>query len=137
MSEDYRFNQSTGEFESRTSSKRGNNGKGGQAYYFERRLKDNLRIAVNKVTQTKIYSLSNALFVFSKKFTITRTVGGFLNSQGLFGKLLSIVFVPVSLTLDITVSTLGLSIGSILLLLIFTVLVFIIIYYIIYSIVKK
>lgn len=101
--------------------------------YIERVLSDTLRISIHRVTNSGIYKFAEQSFSFSRKFTITKTVGTSLMAQGAFGIILMILLIPLALVLDITILIGGITLGSILFLLIFLAFIIVLIFLIVKS----
>lgn len=101
--------------------------------YIERVLSNTLRISIHRITNSGIYKFAQQSFSFSRKFTITKTVGTSLMAQGTFGVILMILLIPLALLFDVTILIGGICLGSILFLLIFMVFVFVFLFLIVKS----
>ena len=83
--------------------------------YHVRVMTRTINVATSQTVASGPYKVARQSFIFSRRFTVTKTFNKILSEQGQFGKVISILIIPICVALDILILLFGLTFGSILL----------------------
>lgn len=71
-----------------------------------------IRVHTTRMTQCGPYKVSQQAFTFSKRFTVTKTFSHILAEQQQFGKVLSVLVLPLTVMVDLLILLLCITLGS-------------------------
>lgn len=104
-------------------------------FYIVRVMTRTISIATTQTVNSSPYKMARQSFMFSSRFTVTKTFGKTLSEQGSFGIIIGFLIIPICIGLDVLILVFGLGFGSVLLAGIIIFFVFYVIYLLIKSLI--
>lgn len=105
--------------------------------YVTAKLKDAIRVAVFRYTNSTLFQWGKGIFNFALTFTVIMTIFRALTAFGTFGSIILIVVGPIAIAIDIAILIFGVIIGIVLSVLALIQFVFVLIFLLLKAVFTK
>ncbi len=106
-------------------------------HYITAKLKDAIRVAVFRYTNSTLFQWGKGIFNFALTFTVVTTIFKALTAFGMFGAIILLFVAPIAIIIDVLILVSGVVIGVVLSALALIQFIFILIFLLIKALLTK